>query len=354
MTTHDPLLDRFPALRRRLPKTDIGRLPTPVKVHDVRIGALPRRITIKYDNLTSEVYGGNKVRKLEYLMAQALRRDCRRVATFGAVGSNHALATALHAHSLNLSCTCFLSHQAMTPMVGTTLRQHLACGTEIVRFGGPYAKRIEILRRHLSRSNVWVIPMGGTSWLGTLGFVAAGLELAAQIEAREIPRPDRVYVGTGTMGTAVGLALGLALAKLDTEVHAVRVSDVSITNMASMSRLAHKTAVMMQRMGADIEGDIASKLRIQLRDEYFGPGYARTTPDTEAAIAFGQDELGLQLEGTYTGKTMAALLADVQQSEGINALYWHTYNSATVASAAATPSSAATLPVEFRKYLDEG
>jgi hypothetical protein len=90
--------------------------------------------------------------------------------------------------------------------------------------------------------------MGGSSWRGTVGFVAAGLELAEQVAAGEIPRPDRIYVGTGTMGTAVGIALGLAIAEFDTEVHAVRASVTEITNEHLMQNLADKTVMMMRTL----------------------------------------------------------------------------------------------------------
>ena len=97
--------------------------------------------------------------------------------------------------------------------------------------------------------------MGGSSWLGNIGFVAAGLELADQIERGEAERPDRLYVGTGTMGTAVGLAIGLAAAGLETEVNAVRVSDVSIMNREKLDRLLRKTVMMMHRLDGSVPED---------------------------------------------------------------------------------------------------
>ena len=220
MSPPDFLKERFPRLGGQLPRSDFATLPTPARQHEVLFQELPGRISIKYDNLTGSIYGGNKIRKLEYIFPRAAKKHCLRVATFGAAGSNHALATALYAREAGFDCTCFLSHQAKTPLVAATLNLHIRNGTELVRYGGSYGTRVRTLREHLWGRHAWVIPMGGSSWLGTVGFVAAGLELAAQIADGDVPRPDRLYVGAGTMGTAVGLALGLALAGLRTEVHA--------------------------------------------------------------------------------------------------------------------------------------
>ena len=220
----DFLADAFPAIGRRVPKTAIAALPTPVSTHRVSLPSGSFDLGVKHDDETSAVYGGNKVRKLEYLLRRAGERGAQRVATFGAAGSNHALATAIHARDAGLECTCFLSHQHRTPNIARTLNMHRQLGTEILRWGGPI-DQVGLFREHLQRRNAWVIPLGGTCWLGALGFVNAGLELAWQIEQGLVAKPARIYVASGTSGTAAGLALGIAAAGLDTEVHAVQVVD---------------------------------------------------------------------------------------------------------------------------------
>jgi len=105
-----------------------------------------RVVTVKHDNLTGDVYGGNKVRKLEYLLCRARDRRAERVATFGTVASNHALATALYATSLGLECTCLLSHQSKTPLAAAVLNSHLQIGTEIICLSGKRAERIQTMR----------------------------------------------------------------------------------------------------------------------------------------------------------------------------------------------------------------
>jgi 1-aminocyclopropane-1-carboxylate deaminase/D-cysteine desulfhydrase-like pyridoxal-dependent ACC family enzyme len=352
MPESDSLRSFCPVLASQLPRIPLATLPTAVGDLDVHFCG-KRSLSVKYDNLTGDLYGGNKVRKLEYIFARAKERGAQRIATFGAVGSNHALATALYAMKSGFRCTCFLSHQARTPEISTTLRKHLEIGTEIVRFGGAYHTRIRTLSRYLWNRRAWVIPMGGSSWLGTVGFVRAGLELAEQIRAGEVSQPERICVGSGTMGTAAGLALGLALAGVDCEVHAVRVSDLSIMNEEAFSRLVHKTALMMRLLDDSIPRDLADRTRVRIRHDFFGPGYARGTDATDEAIAFAADQLDLGLETTYTGKTMAALLADWRNGTGDErVLYWHTYNSAPVEAPGLDELDLGGLPEEFLKYVE--
>ena len=346
MPDADPLLSRYPLLSGRLPRVPLADLPTPISEHLV---APAGTIRVKHDDRSASLYGGNKVRKLEYLLGRTLRRGRRRVATFGAIASNHALATALHARRLGIEPVCFLSHQTRTPLAAQALDTHLHNRTEIVPFHGSTTERLAILRRHLWHTPTDVIPLGGSSWVGTVGPLAAGLELVEQIAAGALVAPARVYLAAGTLGTAAGIALGLALGGLATEVHAVRVSHTSIANDAALSRLAGKTAAMLHRIDKAFPADLASRCRLILRHEYFAPGYAHSNPPTDAAIDAAADA-GLRLEPTYTGKALAALLADVRGGavRPDRALFWNTYNSA--ASPFAGQAEHSRLPEEFRSY----
>jgi D-cysteine desulfhydrase len=353
MSNTDYLLARFPTLGERLPRLRLASLPTPVREVGVSLDSGSRNISVKCDDLTGIIYGGNKVRKLEYIFPRAREKECRRLATFGAVGSNSALATALYARQAGFECTCFLMHQAKTAQIPATLNMHLQNGTELVRYGGPYHKRVRTLREHLWGRKAWVIPMGGSSWRGTVGFVAAGLELAAQIANGDVPRPDRIYVGTGTMGTAIGIALGLTIAQLDTEVHAVRASVTDITNDHLMKKLTEKTVTMMRRLDDSVPADLAGRTNIRLRNSFFGEGYAHSTPEAEKAIAFAREQLDIRLETTYTGKAMAALLADMREpeSEELNILFWNTYYAMPVTVPTDCPLDKKALPEEFLRYF---
>lgn len=348
----DALADAYPRLAACLPKVPLADLPTPVTEATLRTAAGGRPVLIKNDNLTAELYGGNKVRKLEYVLCRARDRGAKRVATFGTVGSNHALATALYSRTLGLPCTCLLLQQTLTPNCAITLNMHLRNGTELVAFGGGRTEQVSTMRRYLRGRRCWVVPAGGSSWLGALGFVNAGLELAAQVGMDEIEAPDFLYVANGTMGTAAGLALGLALGGLPTEVEAVRVTHEVVANRSAMRRLIEKTAALMHRYDPAVPADLAQRVRYRFRDEFFAGGYARSNPETDFAVARAGDELGLALESTYTGKAMAALIRDHEQglTRSASVLFWNTYNSRPLAADAAMPEDVSALPDEFLRY----
>jgi len=354
MSHTDQIALQYPKLGKKLKREHLANLPTPASELVIDRSSGQRSISLKQDNLTGDLYGGNKVRKLEYLLSHAGEKKCSRIATFGTAGSNHALATALYAHEMGFDCTCFLSHQAKTPMAPATLNMHIKNGTEIVRFGGSYANRIATLRECLWGRNAWVIPMGGSSWLGAVGFVNAGLELAEQVASGVVPMPDRLYVATGTMGTAAGLAIGLTLADLPTEVHAVRVSDPLIMNEAALRHLIGKTALMLRRLDSSIPADLEKQVRVTVRDDFFAGGYAKTNEATDAALVFAKDQLGIELETTYTGKAMAALLHDLDDAAlaDQSILFWNTYSSAKLPVPVDRPLDKHALPDEFIRYFE--
>jgi D-cysteine desulfhydrase len=322
----DLLAKCYPALGNTLSKLAIADLPTPASKCVLSLPTGDIEIAVKHDEATSSLYGGNKVRKLEYLLQRARQRGATRVATFGAAGSNHALATAMHARALGLECTCFLSRQKVTPDVARTLDAHRQLGTEIIRWGGSI-DQVALFRQHLQGRNTWVIPLGGTCWLGALGFVNAGLELARQVDDGLVGKPDRVYIACGTTGSAAGLALGIAAAGLDATVHAVQVADYPFSSETKLRRLMAKTLSLVSRMDPTFTArDWAS--RIVWRDEFLAGGYAREDEATVAAVATARDQLGLSLETTYTGKAMAAMLHDLQTTNLPDEyfMFWNTYN----------------------------
>lgn len=349
----DYLAAAYPQLADRLPKVVLADLPTPVSNVEFPTSRGSRTIAIKHDDVSNEFYGGNKIRKLEYIFERARERGARRIATFGVVGSNHALATAIFATRHGFQCTCLLGQQKRTPYICKTLNMHRRIGTELVRIGGK-VDRLATFRRYLQGRRSWVIPLGGSNWLGAVGFVNAGLELANQVAAGEIPAPDRIYIANGTMGSSVGLALGLALADLPAELHAVRVVDEQFANPRAFVRLMQKTVMMMNRLDPSVPADLADRSRVVWRDAFVGGGYAVSDKTTAEAVALARDKLGLALETTYTGKAMAALLQDIesQDYEADNFLFWNTYNSQPLPVTDEKPDSPDNIPQEFMTYFD--
>ncbi|MBG83367.1 MAG: hypothetical protein CMJ40_02340 [Phycisphaerae bacterium] len=290
MAQPDRILDSFVAL---------GSWPSPVRdLSDLRQG-----LWIKDDGAIHSTYGGNKVRKLEYLLADAKEE----IVTFGAMGSHHALATAVHGSRL--------SHGVSV----VTHPRHHSIHAEQVLLATMSIATMHPCDSHESAHECLaslgegrtVIPAGGSSPVGALGFVRAAIELGEQISRGELPAPRRIYVAAGTAGTLAGLAVGLPMAGLDTTVIGVRVVPEAWLRLADVELLCRQTA--------DLLGVTPGAW--ELDDRWLGDGYSvETSEGVEAVMKAG--ELGLNLETCYTGKAMAAAMHQVDGQD----LFWQTHN----------------------------
>ena len=352
MTVTNSILGcEFPGIGAALPVAGLLAAPTALTRETVALGQGARPLLIKHDETSGALYGGNKVRKLDYILARASERGARQVATFGAVGSHHALATALYARAEGLDAVCFLGHQAATDHVYETLSAHVANETRIVRFGGSYANRLALLRRHFEGRKTWVVPSGGSSWLGVVGFVDAALEFAEQLRGLDGPLPGKLYVANGTMGTVAGLALGLALAGSPVEVQAVRVTSEAYANRDGTYRLMRKASHLLNALDDGFPADLADRARIRFRHGFVGDGYTRPTAESEAAIELAREQLALELENTYTGKAFAALLADAAAPSEEPLAFWNTYNAVPLTGVRDLTLEDTGLPEDFARYF---
>ena len=351
LSSVDQLTLRFPVIAAALPRAGLLDAPTPLYRHSLAIGDRPRRLLVKHDERSGKLYGGNKVRKLDYLLGGVLDQGTEIVATFGAIGSHHALATALYGRHLGMTPVCFLGHQASVEHVYATLAAHVANGTRIVRFGGTPQERFRLVRSHLRGRRATIIPAGGSSWLGTVGFVDAALEFAAQLEALDVKAPVRLYVANGTMGTIAGLALGFALTGADVEVHAVRVTSAAYANPEATHRLMQRTVRMLRRIDPGFPETLSSRARIRFRDEFAGDGYTRPTLASREAIAVAHERLGLELENTYTAKAFAAVLHDLARTDDACLAFWNTYNAQPLPTYRNARLEDTALPPDFARYF---
>jgi D-cysteine desulfhydrase len=326
------LRDRFPRLIQALRPVSRCQLPTPV--HPLtRLGSEVGHpaLWVKRDDLTSPLYGGNKPRKLDFLLGQAIAKGSRTLVTMGGVGSNHLLATALHGRDLGLRTVGVVFPQPDSEHVRANLRAGKIAGVELVHIPSKYllpaAVAVTLARLRLREGNrPELIPGGGSSPLGSLGFVNAGLELAAQVQAGELPEPEAVFVPLGTGGTAAGLALGFTLAGLSTRVVAVRVIDRLLANRPRLlGRLRATAALCRSRDETPFPARLGGNLEID--HGYIGPGYGHPTSEGQRAVERFRDLEGLSLEQTYTGKAAAALL-DRARSTQRPLLFWLTLSSA--------------------------
>ncbi len=308
-----PLLhERFPALQETLPFVRLGAAPSPVRRLD-GVAAGGTEVWLKDDGAYGGPWGGNKVRKLEWVLPDVRRRRRRTVLTFGALATNHGLATALYARELGLRAALALVDQPVDDHVRAQLERLRGSGATL-HFTHTRARTVAalpwLLARHASPLPPYLLPAGGSSTVGTLGYVEGALELAAQVEAGELPEPAWAVVAVGTGATAVGLALGLRLAGLRTQVLGVVVNDLLRLDERSLARLAARTARLLERRGAgrQTHAEIGPRDLTVTRD-WLGAGYGHATAEAEqaretAAVA------GLDLDPVYTAKAFAALLGE--------------------------------------------
>ena len=312
---------------------------------------------IKRDDLTGTVYGGNKVRKLEFLLADAQAKGHEQVWTVGAIGSNHALATCLYARQVGLEPAVLHYPQPVTEHVLHNLKAISTADPDFTLASNFASVSYEMAKRKVKEwlatgDNPYYIPAGGSSPHGVLGYVNAALELADQIDAGECPEPDYIFVAAGTCGTLSGLILGAKMAGLDTRVVGIRVVDKVITNVPNTRRLANGAASLLEDCGVSdvprVTGD-----DVLLLSDYFGEGYGESTVDGLEAIHMLEELEELYLEPTYTGKAFAGLLGERENLElhSKDVMYWHTLSSADLSDRIATVDPTRDLPEDYQQFF---
>jgi 1-aminocyclopropane-1-carboxylate deaminase/D-cysteine desulfhydrase-like pyridoxal-dependent ACC family enzyme len=337
-----PLFEQYPLLREKLAHVPLGEFPTPVQQLE-RLGAELGigQLYIKRDDLSGRLYGGNKPRKLEFILGGALRSKAKEVITFGCAGSNHALATAIYARQIGLKSISMLMPQPNATYVRRNLLMSQHCGAELHLCGTGLesarnmplvytASTYQLLRHRLKKGRFpYFVPPGGSSPLGVVGYINAALELKGQIIGGEIPEPQYIYVACGTMGTAAGLTLGLRAAKLGGRVVSVAVSGGRYTNTRGLIELINKTNSLLCSLDASFPRLEFSETDVDIRHEYFGKRYALFTEEGMEAVSQMRECEGIKLDGTYTGKTLAALKHEAKSGalRGRAVLFWNTLNS---------------------------
>jgi D-cysteine desulfhydrase len=301
------LHDRFPALAQTLPHLALSERPTPVR----ELAGLG--IWVKEDGaFGAGGWGGNKVRKLEWLIPDARRRGRRSILTFGGLGTNWGLATALYGREHGLETALALVDQPIDAHVTAQLARLEASEARIYRTRTK-ARTVAALPWLLTRNAragrpPYLLPAGGSSPVGALGYVEAALEIAAQVEAGSLPEPAHAVVPVGTGGTAAGLALGFRLSGLRTRVVGIVVNDQLRLDAAAIGRLIRRTAALLERRGARLDGLRLTPDVFDLTRDQIGAGYGHPTKAAARASALAAEE-GLSLDPVYTAKAMAGLLA---------------------------------------------
>jgi 1-aminocyclopropane-1-carboxylate deaminase/D-cysteine desulfhydrase-like pyridoxal-dependent ACC family enzyme len=355
------IFEEFPGLRERVEWLPLGLYPTPVEkmTGTCAVEGLSE-LYIKRDDLSSPHYGGNKVRKLEFVLADAKARGHKVVLTFGAVGSNHVLATVIHAERLGMETVAVLMPQPNAAYVRKNLLLDYAHGARFVITSSLVMQPVGFVRgmaEGFDSTNgkfPYFIPPGGSNVRGTLGYIDAALELKKQIEEGALPEPEFIFVTYGSGSTAAGLILGARLAGLRSDVVAVRVVDRFACNRRLLALHVKAAARFIRRHSPGAALKDVHPRDIFFIDDFAGPTYARFTREALEAVSLAGDCDAIKLEGTYTGKTFAAAL-DFMHRNGLErrpALFWNTYSSADLYPEVKDVDYHA-LPAELHRYFEE-
>lgn len=312
---------------------------------------------VKDDSRIHPAYGGNKCRKLAHLLRNAERLGKTRIATFGAAGSHHVLATGLLGKARGFDVRAFVVSQPWSAHAEQALCASVAAGVELVPVKS--SRHAILAAAGLFDSASSVVPPGGTNVCGSLGYFEAAIELAQQVRRGELPEPDYVVVAFGTSGTAAGLLAGIEFAGLKS-----RVVGVSVLRAAGRAFLALRLAnAILRSIGSpsSVRPD-----RLLIDPDRLGAGYGyESEPGRLARLT--ADSLDLPLDPTYTAKAFAgawsllkgnrvspldcarARTMPIAPIPPSNVLYWHTLS----AHPPAQPATASTtkLPRSIRQLL---
>ncbi|MFT3926077.1 MAG: pyridoxal-phosphate dependent enzyme [Myxococcales bacterium] len=346
------LFERWPALSA-LAHVPLAELPTPVEELSQISEKVDSGVWIKRDDLSARRYGGNKVRKLEFLLGRAKKKSADTLITAGGVGSHHVFATAFYGREHGFETHAVLTSQPYHPQVEDQLRADLAVGAHLYAATSVSHVVREVIRLtaklRLQGRRPYVIPIGGSNVWGTLGLVNAGLELATQIDAGLCPDPQAVYLACGSCASVAGVALGLAAGGVDTTVVAVRATDRLLANPLQVRHLIYRA----ERVLRDLEPRFPEVARrafasVVFDHREFGRGYGLSTPASEAALQLAASS-GIELDPTYTSKAFASLLRDAEnERRGQKLMLWDTLSSAPLAPFLANAPEA---PEQFVRLL---
>jgi D-cysteine desulfhydrase len=311
-----PIFDVAPGLAR-VPFLPIAHAPTEVHALEGYGG----RVWVKRDDRVSPLYGGNKVRRWEWLLADARARGKNRILTVGGIGSTQVTSLIAHgdAHGFKVSAVLFDQPETAFTVEALALDARFHGRTTL---GHGYGRTAVASFRQIARERPYVIAPGASGPLANVAYVDAALELGQQVARGEAPRPDRIVVACGSGGTSVGLAIGMRILGWPTEIVAVRITDFAVSNPASLRLLEALTLRRLVKEGAKIP--LARSARLTMEHRFIGEGYGFATPEALVGAERYGELFGAPGEVTYSGKAMAALDATAKEHPNDTILLWNT------------------------------
>ena len=324
------LFEQYPLLKEKLAHVPLGEFPTPVEKLE-RLGQTLHTpgLYVKREDLSGKLYGGNKIRALEFLFGDAIRGGDKQVMALGFPASCQALAQAIYARELGLKSTAFLFPQIRSEQARRHLLTYQSIGADIRPTIPMILPFLFGYRLKHGRSPKL---LEASTPIGVLGYVSAGLEVKQQVEQGLIPEPDLIYVSIGTMGTATGLMLGVEAAGLKSKIVAIdqggKILGKKVVTFPNVTKLFYETNQLLRSNDQSFP-----KLEISESDFIIRFGYERganSLLNAPGARALKQAELeNLQLDEMFSANAFAALLDDGESGllQDKTVLWWNSYNS---------------------------
>jgi D-cysteine desulfhydrase len=335
-----PLVAELPEIGRDVPFRALVHAPTKVEACTAIEPWLGRGgVFQKRDDQVSPLYGGNKVRRFEYLLADAEARGARHLITAGGLASTQVMATILFGRGAGFAVTAALFDQPVTRFAREALLTGVAGGGTLVYGGGYAATALRTIQALRAADRSYLILPGASNPLALLGYVDAMLELGEQVRRGEAPRPDVIVVPAGSGGTLAALAVGAAILRWDVLLTGVRITDLIACNRITIGLLARALLRFLGRRAAAATRIRMDKVRLAIHHGAIGRGYGHATPAAIAAMPEVERLIGVPGEITYSGKGLVGLRAVAAAHPGKTILYWHTLSSARPIRAAASPAA---------------
>ena len=319
----------------RFGRIALGHFPTPLEKLEnlTRLLGGPE-IYIKRDDCTGLATGGNKTRKLEFLVADAVANGADTLVTQGATQSNHVRQTAAAARRMGMKCHALLERRVTNMGDGyetagnALLDDMLRCEYEFRPEGLNMNAEAEALGEKLRDQGLkpYVIPGGGSNAIGALGYASAAAELVQQADVSGL-KIDTIVHATGSAGTQAGLVAGLHALNAPIDVIGISVRAVRDAQIGNVHKLACETSELIG-VKAELSRDL-----VEAYDDYVGPGYGQPTDDMVDAISLLAAEEGIFLDPVYSGKGMAGMIDLVRKGvlkSGQNVVFIHTGGSAAL------------------------
>jgi D-cysteine desulfhydrase len=304
-------------------KLNLANLPTPIEPLRGLSATLGKEVYVKRDDLTGCPTSGNKIRKLEFALAEAKAQGAQVVITAGGTQSNHCRATAVACRQIGLEPFLILRGSGDETPDGNLLLDAL-CGARI-RFISPEQYREgldsiveEVIRQHKAAGKkCYFVPVGASNEVGAMGYLNCAREIAKWQEKHAISF-DRIYYAAGSGGTSAGLILGQKLFGLEARLRGINVGEPYEQFIEDIERIVHKA---LQRYEIAVEFD---RVDIEIVDGYYGEGYGDIPEEVAACIRRLGLSDGLILDPVYTAKAMLGLIGEEEKTEGGRVLFIHT------------------------------